>query len=92
VAPFGTLLTLDAGAFSMMTIDPGAKTIEVTITPAAVGATNAASAPEGRLVITQTATISGIAGFTPTTSFQKDGGAFVVPFTNGQAVVTLQTN
>jgi len=91
VAPFGTLLTLDAGAFSSATIDPNGKTIQVTITPVANGATNAASAPTGRLVIRQTASISGIGKFMPTTTLHQDGVAFVVPFTSGQAVVMLST-
>ncbi|KAF8578674.1 hypothetical protein K439DRAFT_1417005 [Ramaria rubella] len=90
VASFGTLLTLDAGAFASAVIDTNAKTIQITITASPAGALGAASAPEGRLITTKTASITGIGVFSPTKRLKQDGGAFVVPFVQGQAVVTLQ--
>ncbi|KIJ36493.1 hypothetical protein M422DRAFT_261043 [Sphaerobolus stellatus SS14] len=89
IAPFGLLLSLDAGAFSSAVVDTQAKTVSVTILPAAPGAVNAAKAPQGRLVVTKTASVAGIGNFTPMTSLNVDAGAFVVPFQSGAATVSL---
>ncbi|KIK71566.1 hypothetical protein GYMLUDRAFT_52628 [Collybiopsis luxurians FD-317 M1] len=89
IAPLAALLQLDAGAFSTVSYNPTAKTVTVTITPVADGTTGAASAPVGRLVISQTATISGAKLLKPTTSLATDAGAFVIPFANGVGTVTL---
>ncbi|KAJ3798679.1 hypothetical protein GGU11DRAFT_864563 [Lentinula aff. detonsa] len=89
IAPLGALLSLDAGAFSTVSYNPSAKTVTVTITPVADGASGAASAPVGRLVISQTAAVAGVGLLKPTTSLATDAGAFVIPFTNGVGTVTL---
>lgn len=91
VASFGVLLTLDAGAFSTAVVDISAKSITVNIVPAAAGATNAANAPQGRLVLSQPASVAGIGTFKPMTTLKMDSGAFAVPFESGQATVTFQS-
>ncbi|KAJ3722284.1 hypothetical protein C8R42DRAFT_580417 [Lentinula raphanica] len=89
IAPLGALLSLDAGAFSTVSYNPSAKTVTVTIAPVADGTSGAASAPVGRLVISQTASVAGVGLLKPTTSLATDAGAFVIPFTNGVGTVTL---
>jgi hypothetical protein len=89
IAPLGALLVLDAGAFSTVTYNPQAHTVAVTIVPTPDGTTHAAAAPQGRLVIQQKATISGIGALKAPTSLKQDAGAFIIPFTNGQGQVTL---
>ncbi|KII94313.1 hypothetical protein PLICRDRAFT_50293 [Plicaturopsis crispa FD-325 SS-3] len=89
ISPLGTLLTLDAGAFSAFSYDPSAKTLQVTVVPAAEGAINAAAAPHGRLVVEQI--VAGGAGvLVPTGNLTVDAGAYVVPFTSGVAQVMLK--
>ncbi|KAH8094626.1 hypothetical protein BXZ70DRAFT_946891 [Cristinia sonorae] len=89
VAPLGTLFTLDAGAFSLVAFDPAKKSVTLTITAAPEGASSAASAPVGRLVVTQTAQVAGVRLLKPSSNLQMDAGAWVVPFTQGGATVTL---
>jgi hypothetical protein len=89
VASLGALLILDAGAFSTVTYNPQAHTVAITIVPTPDGTTHAAAAPQGRLVIQQTATISGIGALKAPTSLTQDAGAFIIPFVNGQGQVTL---
>lgn len=89
IAPIGALLSLDAGAFSAVSYDPTAQTVTITISAVAEGTTGAASAPVGRLVVTQTAAVGGVGLLKPTTSLATDAGAFVIPFTNGVGTVTL---
>ncbi|KAJ4470925.1 hypothetical protein J3R30DRAFT_3299979 [Lentinula aciculospora] len=89
IAPLGALLSLDAGAFSTVTYNPSANTVTVTIAPVADGTSGAASAPVGRLVISQTANIGGVGILKPTTSLATDAGAFVIPFTNGVGTATF---
>jgi hypothetical protein len=89
LAPLGTLLTLDAGAFSTVTFNPSTRQVDVTITAAPDGASSAAAAPQGRLLVAQTAKISGFNGLKPSSSLSTDAGAFVIPFSSGQGHVTL---
>jgi hypothetical protein len=89
IAPIAALLSLDAGAFTSVNYDPSARTVAVTISAVADGASGAASAPRGRLVIEQRASLSGISILKPTTSLTVEAGAYVVPFNSGSATVTL---
>uniref|UniRef100_A0A0W0FFJ9 Glycoside hydrolase family 43 protein n=1 Tax=Moniliophthora roreri TaxID=221103 RepID=A0A0W0FFJ9_MONRR len=89
IAPIGALLTLDAGAFSVVSYNPSAKTVDVTITAAPDGVTGAASAPNGRLVISQTASVGGVGVLKPTTSLNQDAGAYTIPLSGGTGKVTL---
>ncbi|KAJ7762308.1 hypothetical protein DFH07DRAFT_813874 [Mycena maculata] len=90
IAPIAALLTLDAGAFSTVRYTPSTQTVAVTVTPVPDGATGAASAPNARLVISQTAMISGVGVLTPTTTYPMDAGAIVMTYQNGVAQITLK--
>ncbi|KAG6812634.1 hypothetical protein H0H92_001717 [Tricholoma furcatifolium] len=89
IAPLGHMLSVDAGAFTLVAYDPSAQTVTLTIAAVPDGVTDAASAPNGRLVIEQKASVSGITLLKPTTNLVLDAGAFTVPFTSGSATVTL---
>lgn len=89
IAPISTLFTLDAGAFESVTYDPSSHKVVVTITPAAQSAENSASAPQGRLVVTQTSTTSASVSLKPNTNLVKDAGAWVVPFKSGVGTATF---
>ncbi|GJF00196.1 hypothetical protein PsYK624_164760 [Phanerochaete sordida] len=89
VAPLSALLSLDAGAFDSFVFDTKANTVTVTITAAPSGASSAASAPQGRLVVTQTSTASGARLLKPSGGLAEDAGAWVVPFKSGTATVVL---
>ena len=88
IAPLGAWLTLDAGAFDEFEFDPSAKTVALTIAAAVPGVEGAAPAPQARLVIQNTAD-NGLGVLKPTTSLSQDAGAFVIPFKNGVATITL---
>jgi hypothetical protein len=89
LAPLGTLLTLDAGAFSTVAFNPSTNQVDVTITAVPDGASSAAAAPQGRLLVEQKAKISGFNGLKPSGNVSTDAGAFVIQFSSGQGHVTL---
>lgn len=89
IAPLATMFTLDAGAFLLVQFDPSKKSVTLTVTAAPEGASGAASAPQGRLVVTQTTPISGVHLLKPSKTLKQDAGAWVIPFTKGSATVTL---
>ncbi|XP_006453952.1 hypothetical protein AGABI2DRAFT_181949 [Agaricus bisporus var. bisporus H97] len=89
LAPLGTLLTLDAGAFSTVAFNPSTKQVDVTITAAPDGASSAAAAPQGRLLVEQKARISGFNGLKPSGNVSVDAGAFVILFSSGRGQLTL---
>lgn len=90
IAPIAALLTLDAGAFSTVSYTPSTQTVVVTITSAPDGATNAASAPNARLLVSQTAAVSGVGVLKPTATFPTDAGAIVMTYSGGVAQITLK--
>ncbi|KAG5733784.1 hypothetical protein E4T56_gene8209 [Termitomyces sp. T112] len=89
IAALGTLLSVDAGAFSLVSYDPSAQTVIITITAVPDGVTGTAAAPNGRLVIEQKAMLSGVALLKPTANLAFDAGAYTVPFTSGSGTLTL---
>ncbi|KAI0347870.1 hypothetical protein BDW22DRAFT_1424125 [Trametopsis cervina] len=89
IAPIATLLTLDAGAFSVVEYDANARRVTVTVTAAPDGVPRAAAAPNGRLVVTQTAAIAGVHLLKPTSRLTEDAGAWVLPFKSGSATIVL---
>lgn len=90
IAPLATMLTLDAGAFSQVTFRPSAKTVTITIAAAPDGVPSAASAPAGRLLVAQTASVTGVHLLKPVGSLKTDAGAWVIPLTNGRGTVDLE--
>ncbi|THH32821.1 hypothetical protein EUX98_g1312 [Antrodiella citrinella] len=89
VGPLRTMFTLDAGVFSQVEFDSMKKSVVLTITAAPEGVSTAASAPKGRLVVTQTAVVPGVGLLKPSGKFEQDASAWVIPFTKGSATVTL---
>ncbi|KAI0828505.1 hypothetical protein BC628DRAFT_1316608 [Trametes gibbosa] len=88
IAPIGAWLTLDAGAFSEVDLDLAKKSVKLTIAAATPGVPNAAPAPNARLVVQNTA-LNGLGLLKPTSGLRQDAGAWVIPFKDGEASVTL---
>jgi hypothetical protein len=63
--------------------------VAITILPKPEGTLHSAAAPQGRLVIQQRASIPGIGMLRAPASLQRDAGAIIIPFVNGQGQVTL---
>ncbi|KAF8963898.1 hypothetical protein BDZ97DRAFT_1904713 [Flammula alnicola] len=89
IAPLGSLLTLDAGAFSMVELDPRSNSVALTVSATADGTSDAALASNGRLVIQQKASLPGIGALRAPPALVEEAGAFVIPFSNGEGKVTL---
>jgi len=89
MANLGVLFSLDAGAFSSITWDPSAKTISLGLLAVPPGISTAASAPQGRLLMQQMATVAGVSSLKPSLTYAMDAGAFVIPFTSGDATVVF---
>ncbi|KAF7302449.1 hypothetical protein HMN09_00879000 [Mycena chlorophos] len=90
IAPIAALLSVDAGAFSTVSYNPKTHAVVVTITPVASGASSAAaSAPNARLVISQTVAAGGVGVLRPSRTLTTQAGAYVLTYTSGVATVTL---
>ncbi|KAF9566984.1 hypothetical protein CPC08DRAFT_63123 [Agrocybe pediades] len=89
LAPLGTMLTLDAGSFSTVELNPQSLSVAITISASASGVSTASAAPQGRLLIQQQAAIPGVGVLKAPSTLKQDAGAFIVPFTNGVGTVTL---
>ncbi|KAF7358696.1 hypothetical protein MSAN_01208600 [Mycena sanguinolenta] len=74
IATIAALITLDAGAFSTVSYTPSTQTVVVTITPTPDNAIGAASAPNARVLVSQTTSVPGIGVLQPTTTFPVDAG------------------
>ncbi|KAG8761979.1 hypothetical protein FRC11_011802 [Ceratobasidium sp. 423] len=90
IAPLGALFTLDAGAFDTVQYTISDKSVTLNIVPSAGG--SSASAANGRLLVSQPAAVSGVGTLTPSGTYSKDAGAYVIPFSNGKASVTVRSN
>ncbi|KAF8594482.1 hypothetical protein BDV93DRAFT_458910 [Ceratobasidium sp. AG-I] len=88
VAPLGALFTLDAGAFDSVRYTIATKSIVLGVVPGA--ASGGVQAPNGRLVVSQPAVVSGVGTLLPSETYTKDAGAYVVPFVGGKASVTVR--
>lgn len=89
IASLGARFELDAGVFTTVDFKPSTRSVVLGIAAAPSGVSGAAAAPNGRLLIKQTATVSGVGTLRPTTSYTVQAGAFVVPFSGGTAAVTV---
>lgn len=89
IAPLGTLFTLDAGSFDSFTFDPSKQSVDLVVTSAPRGATRAAAAPRGRIIMTRTANIANVSAVVPSKPLETDAGAFVIPFRDGSATITF---
>ncbi|KAH7320403.1 hypothetical protein B0J17DRAFT_697122 [Rhizoctonia solani] len=90
IAPLGALFTLDAGAFDNVQYTISDKSVTLSIIPSAGG--SGASAANGRLLVTQPSAISGVGTLSPSGTYSRDAGAYVIPFSNGKASVTVRSN
>jgi hypothetical protein len=73
VAPMGLWLTLDAGTFERLEVNPGTGVVRVAL----AGATEAT--PNARLRISQPAKISSVGTYRPASPLKVDRDAYVVP-------------
>lgn len=73
IAPLGLFLTLDAGTFDSVVIEPATKTVRVALD----GATK--HTPRARLRIEQPAQVAGVGTFQPVATLASERGAFIVP-------------
>ena len=89
IGTVGALFTLDAGAFVSASIDVSKRSVSFVIAARPSTAPNAASATQGRILVSQTATVAGVGKITPTSSLSMDAGAYVVPLVSGSASVTF---
>ena len=85
LAPLGLWLTLDAGMFDMLELDPRARTVRVALAAAD------AFTPSARLRIEQPAPIAGIGHFHPSARFDLERGAYVIPLSKGTVWIELNT-
>ena len=90
IAPIATLLTLDAGAFSLVVYDFISQKVTLTVTAAVEGSSGAAAAPLGRLVISQPTLLPGMHLLQPTEELTRDAGAWVLSFEGGVATIVLE--
>jgi hypothetical protein len=91
IAPIAALIVLDAGVFTSFVYEPTTGLVRVSIAPA-VNVTGAAAAPVGRLVVSQTASITNKGVLSPVGDWTVDAGAYLIPFGQGGSeavVVTL---
>jgi hypothetical protein len=83
IAPLGLYLTLDAGTFERVAINPSTRAVRVTLSPAG------AFTPSARLRIEQPAKITGVGAYALTMgTFTTERGAIVVPL--GRMATTIE--
>jgi hypothetical protein len=84
IAPLGLYLTLDAGTFESVAINPSTKAVRITLSPAAP------FTPSARMRIDQPATVPGVGRYSMTTgAFTTERGAVVVPLGSKATVVEV---
>jgi hypothetical protein len=86
IASLGALFTLDAGTFDTVQYTIATQSVTLSIVPAVTGI----QASNGRLLVYQPATITGVGVLAPNRTYSRDAGAYVVPFTGGKADVTMR--
>ena len=84
IAPFGLYLTLDAGTFETVSINPTTRAVSVTLSPAA------AFTPNALLRIEQPAKVAGVGTYATTRTFTSERGATVIPLGKTATVVELR--
>jgi hypothetical protein len=83
IAPFGLWLTLDAGTFSSVEIDPKTHAVALRLSP------ETENSRVARLRIEQPAKITGVQPFHPRQQFAFERGTFTVPVGKGVTSVAL---
>jgi hypothetical protein len=83
IAPLGLYLTLDAGMFESVTIEPVSGRVRVTLAPAD------AYTPRALLRVEQPARVAGVGTYRTAQSYQAERGALVVPLASVATSVDL---
>lgn len=83
IAPLGLYLTLDAGTFDEVAINPVAKSVKLTLSEAGQ------FTPRALLRIEQPAKVAGVTTFKPTRALQSERGGFVIALQAKPTVVEL---
>jgi hypothetical protein len=86
ISSLGLWLTLDAGAFDSVIVNPDTGVVRVGL----VGATE--TAPRALLRVEQPAKINGVGNYRPASLLQSERGAFVVPLQKQSTWVELNTS
>jgi hypothetical protein len=84
IAPFGLFLTLDAGQFESVDIEPRTGIVRVTLAPATT------EIPQARLRIEQPAKLKDVGTYRPAAGLTMERGAYVVPLTTSPTTVELR--
>lgn len=84
LASMGAWLTLEAGRFEEVALNPSAGTVRVTLSPATE------YTPTARLRVTQPAEVEGIGTLEPTDDLSRQRGAYVVPLDDEPTRITLR--
>ena len=82
IAPLGLYLTLDAGTFESVAINPATRAVRITLSP------SAQFTPNALLRIEQPARITGVGTYQPARTLASERGAVVVPL--GTATTMLE--
>jgi hypothetical protein len=83
LAPLGLYLTLDAGAFESVTINPSTRAVRLTLSP------SGPFTPSARLRIEQPAKVAGVAAYATAQTFGVERGALVIPLSGSATIVEL---
>jgi hypothetical protein len=84
LAPRGLYITLDAGQFESVEIDPRIGIVRVTLAPASPAVAAA------RLRIEQPFKPAGVGEYRPTSTFAQERGAYVVPLTSSATTIEMR--
>jgi hypothetical protein len=83
IAPFGLYLTLDAGTFESVSINPATGAVRVTLSPATE------HLPRALLRIEQPAKVKGVGTYAPVQKLANERGTVVVPLSKTTTTVEL---
>ncbi|MBZ5498771.1 MAG: hypothetical protein LAP85_20425 [Acidobacteriia bacterium] len=83
VAPVGLWLTLDAGKFASLEVNPKTGVVRVGFVPATT------FTPAARLRVEQPAKVNGVGTYRPATAFKSERDAYVVPLKTGITWIEL---
>jgi hypothetical protein len=83
VAPLGLYLTLDAGTFESVAINPATRAVRVTLSPAT------AFVPRALLRIEQPARVDGVGRYQPARAFESLRGGFAIPLQRAATTIDL---
>jgi Family of unknown function (DUF5695) len=86
VAPLGLWLTLDAGTFAGLELDPTTQVVRVGLS------VKSALTPEARLRVEQPAKAKAGPTYRPASSLESGGGAYIVPLNTGATWVELKAS